>query len=228
MDTLLQDLRFGLRSIFKRPGLTAAALVTLALGIGATTAVYSILNHVILHPLPFQGEDRLVLLNEFEPGPGIHLVPNGEVLERLRGTTRAFDAVEMIGHRSMQSRPPDPANVKVGFMLPDLLSTLGLAPALGRPFLPSEEVPGSPPGLLLGYGYWQQEFGGRADVLGRTVTLNDTAYTVVGVAPRSLDYLTAFSTYDVWAPYQVGPNGSAYSLEGGCIQSPRRAPGPPL
>jgi len=209
MDQLLTDVRFGIRSLLKSPGLAIAALVTLALGIGATTAVYSILNHVILHPLPFKGEDRLVLLYEFEPGPNMYMTPGSDVVDRLRTTTHAFDAVEMIGDRYLQSRPPNPANVSMGVITSSLLATLGLAPALGRPFLPSDEAPGSAPVVMLGYGYWQREFGGRSDVMGRALTLNDTAYTIVGVAPRALEYL---ATDDVWAPLQVGPDGFSAGL----------------
>jgi putative ABC transport system permease protein len=207
MNDLLLDLRFGLRSLLKSPGTTCAALVTLALGIGATTAVYGILNHVILHPLPFKGEDRLVLLLQSDPAVGMQMVPNAEVLERLRKAARNFDAVEPVGFRNLQASAPDPSILKTGFITPTLLTTLGLTPALGRGFLSSEATPGGPAAIMLGFGYWQRAFGGRTDVLGRPLTLNDTAYTIVGVAPRSLDLLIGYATYDLWAPYQFGPSG---------------------
>jgi predicted permease len=202
MDTFLQNLRFGLRMLRKSPGFTLAAVLTLALGIGANTAIFSVVNGVLLRPLPYQNPEQLLILWEGTPQfPEASLsFPNFRDYRERNGTFSAFagfraDSRDLTGMDS-------PERLSVRMASASLLPTLGVAPALGRNFLPEEDRKGGAPVVMLEHGFWQRRFGKDPSVLGRTLTLDGTPHTVVGVLPERFRF---FSVRDIWLPLEAYP-----------------------
>ena len=160
-DTLTQDVRYALRRMARSPGFTAAAILSLAIGIGANTAVFSVVNAILLQPLPFPASEELVRIYTSYPG----LSPWGS------------SAYPDIGE--------DPQMAMVEAVSSNYLPLLGVQPALGRRFLPEEDVePGRNPVAILGHGLWTRSFGGDPGVLGRTLRIGGQPYEVVGVTPE--------------------------------------------
>lgn len=201
-----QDLRRGVRRLVVRPGFAIVAVLTLGLGIGASTAVFSLVRSVLLEPLPYAEPERLVMLwrptadhtqdtwlSEREAFEYADAVPS---FERL-GAYARFDANLTEG---------EPERVRAAAVMPDLFGTLGVPALLGRTFAPEEDVPGQDAVVLLGHGLWQRRFGGAADVLGREIRVNGQPRTVVGVMPPHfrlpLDYGETLPT-ELWVPAAV-------------------------
>jgi putative ABC transport system permease protein len=184
-ETLLQDLRFGLRVLRKSPGFTLAAIVTLALGIGANTAIFSVVYGVLLAPLPYHDPGSIIVLNETTPKVGRVSVsyPNFSDWRARNHTFSEMAAVQSV-YFSMTGRSQaemvDGCAVSSNF-----LSMLGIRPAMGRDFNASEDRPGTAPVALLSYDLWQSHFGGESGVIGRALTLDDRSFTVVGVLPAN-------------------------------------------
>ena len=188
MQTLLQDLKYGLRMLAKSPGFTIVAVLTLALGIGASTAVFSIVNAVLLKPLPYPHADRIVFPWRQTP-PGIDLgyneIPWGaRTFQDFQRDAKGFEEIglfEAAGFNLTGTGDPvriDGVRASAGFF-----GTMGVAPLLGRTFLEEEDHPGHDREVILGYGLWQRKFGGDPGVVGRTLELNGESYSVVGVMP---------------------------------------------
>ncbi|MGH2779887.1 MAG: ABC transporter permease, partial [Thermoleophilaceae bacterium] len=199
MDTLLQDLRYALRSLRKSPGFTAIAVLTLALGIGATTAIFSAVDHVLLRPLPYHEADRVVTLWETAGSMGgtRREVAPGNFLEWERRTTSfsPMGLAEPFGHDLTGQAPPVPLDawrVTEGFF-----DALGVEPVVGRTFLAEEYVPDAPPVVLLSHEVWQQRYGSDPDIVGRRIEVDFTPATVVGVLPPGLEYP---SEVGLWTP----------------------------
>lgn len=216
MDNLIQDLRYATRSLLRSPGFTVVAVLTLALGIGANTAIFSVLYGVLLRPLPYPEAGRLVGLSQVYRGSRDEravdyreyrfLAENGRVFQSLAVSTNlgfnVFTGEEADRARGMR--------VSSGFF-----RVLGVAPLLGREFSADEDQLGGPQVAILSYGYWQRRFGGDPSVVGRAITLDGAPYTVVGVMP------SGFQTQpeaDVWSTVaQVSRtigNGSNLNLVG--------------
>ncbi len=192
------DVRFALRTFKKQPGFCLTAIVTLALGIGANTAIFSVYNAVILRPLPYRDADRLVLVWETRPDGRENGVTGESYLEWIKQTS-SFDRLEgltprfyNVGARGDNVQASG-ANVAAGFF-----STLGVQPVFGRDFSSDEEKPGSPHVVVLNYGLWQSLLGGDRSALGRPIQLNGQPYTLIGVLPRDFDYLLL--GIEVWTP----------------------------
>src|SRR5215468_8463096 len=196
MRTLLQDLRYGARMLLKNPGFTVIVLLTLSLGIGANTAIFSVVNTVMLRQLPFKNADRLVRLRESNPERGwpSFSVSHPNFLD-WRARNQTFEAMAATADASFNLNTGGDVEVIRGAAITaDFLPVLGVSPALGRNFLPEEDRPGGNTRVaMISYGYWQQQFGGDPGVVGKTLTINDNPFTVVGVLPESF----------VWA---AGPN----------------------
>ncbi|HEX6806592.1 MAG TPA: ABC transporter permease [Gemmatimonadaceae bacterium] len=187
-----QDLRFGWRALRRAPGFTIAAALTLALGIGANTAIFSVLNAVVLQPLPYAHPDRLVTLGQGSSGEYLAL------RERLRTIT---DLAEWNATTDPVDDGRDALRLTGVAVTPNLMPLLGTAPMLGRGFTPNDGVPGSDRVLVLSYATWRREFGGARDVVGRAVRLQGLPYTIIGVMPPSFRYPNANVQY--WRPYAI-------------------------
>ena len=192
MTSLLQDIRHGLRGLVKRPGFTAAAVLTLALGIGANSTIFSVVNGVLLRALPYQEPDRIVTLS----GGDIDGTFGVSELERVayrnqpgifeRFSTYTSGSVNLTGGRNAEQ-------LAASFIDAALLPTLGVSPRIGRAFTPEEDTPDRRDVALLSHQLWQRRFAGSEDVLGRGITLDGRAVTVIGVLPADFRLPTGFS-----------------------------------
>ncbi|MGB7022175.1 MAG: ABC transporter permease [Candidatus Acidiferrales bacterium] len=202
LEHLGQDLRFAFRMFAKNPGFTAVAILTLALGIGANTAIFSVVYGVLLQPLPYKDASRLVVLNETTPKVGIVSVSYPNFLD-WRQQCPAFSqmaAVHDVGFNLAGVTQPE--NITGEAVSPNFLSLIGVKPFLGRDFEASEEKPGTPPVVLLSYELWQSHMGSDRNAIGRTITLDGRSFTIVGVLPpnfRSLDKTDVMLPIGVWA-----------------------------
>lgn len=184
MHGLLDDTRQALRSLLRSPALTVTVAVTLALGIGATTAIFSAVHSLILRPLPFRDADRLVEIWRSADELDFRVTPTEQEAELWKAEARSFEQVEPwhIASMTLTGRG-DAEQLTVGRITATFPSLIGMAPALGRAFTPEETQPGGDRVVMLGNGLWRSRFGGDPGVLGQTVTLDGEPHVVVGVAP---------------------------------------------
>jgi predicted permease len=202
LEQLVQDIRYGLRMIWKSPGFTAVVVLTLALGIGANTAIFSVVYAVLLRPLPYQDASRVILLNETTPKVGTVSVsyPNFIDWRNQNHTFSQMAAVHQVGFSiTGVSRPERISGVAVS---PAFLSILGVRPFLGRDFDASEERAGTAPVLLLSYDLWQSHMGSDQNAVGKTISLDGRTFTIAGVLPASfrwLDKTDVVEPIGVWA-----------------------------
>jgi predicted permease len=200
MWTVLQDLRFSLRQSIKSPGFTLTALISLALGIGATTAIFSVLYAGLLNPYPYRNADRIVPLTIYSRAGGRAGVnPNGAQIRVLQQLP-IVESVLTAGSQSMNLTGHEfPENVSVAGLFGDTFSDLGVPPLLGRGILPSDTNKDQQSVAVLSYKFWQRHFFGDADILGRTLQLDHKNYQIVGVAaPRF-----SWSSADVYVPMKL-------------------------
>jgi len=194
------DLRSAWRRIIRQPGVTLVILLTLAIGIGANTAMFSILDAVLLRPLPFEDADRLVIARKSRDGGLTNSGPvSGYDWYDYQQQSRSFEHLAMMmwgPWRMTLTGGEEPERADVLMVSWDLFPMLGVAPALGRPFLEEEAVVGGPPVVMLSYGYWQRRYGGSPDVVGSTVNVSGTPITIIGVMPAGFRFL--FDT-DAWS-----------------------------
>ncbi len=210
MRTLLQDVRYGLRLLARSPGFTAIALLTLMLGIGATAAMFSVVDAVLLRALPYRDPQRLVSVFEDASGTGFpRNTPAPGNYADWRAQTQIFSGVAATLERvySLTGGPEgqhgEPENLDGTAVTQNLFSVLGVEPVLGRVFLPEEDRPGAPHVVLIGHGLWQRRFGGDPNLVGRAITLNNEKYTVVGVMPPGFSY--PFRDPELWTPAAFTP-----------------------
>ena len=207
VETIIQDVLVGLRMLRKSPGYTAVAVLTLALGIGGNTAIFSIVNEVLLNPLPFPQPDRLVALHESKPNFTRGSISYPNFLDWQRDN-RAFSAMAAVRRYqfSLTGRG-DAERVGAEFVTADFFPLLGVHPIFGRTFTPAEEQAGAGPVALISEGLWRRKFDAAPDVLGRTVTLDGRDYTIIGVMPASFHLrLPFFHEQDVYAPLRQWSN----------------------
>ena len=202
MQNLLQDLRFAFRLLAKSPGFTAIAILTLALGIGANTAIFSVVNGVLLRPLSFRDPSQLVIVAEKSPFPTISTSYQNFV--DWRDQSRSFESME--GTRSTGlslTGAGDPELLTARMATAGLFSLLGVEAREGRTFLPEEDKAGSAPVVLLTYGLWQRRFGGSREIIGKPITLDSRPYTVVGVLPPGFQLLQPADVFVPFVPWAV-------------------------
>jgi len=197
MLNLWQDVRFGLRVLAKNPGFTAVAILTLALGIGANTALFSVVDGVLLNPLPFKDPNALVAVYSKSP-----VLPEASIayLNFLdwQKENRSFSSLTAFrGDDYNMTGAGEPERVHVHMVSAEFFSTLGLRPLLGREFRPEEDRAGAEPVTILGDGLWKRTFGSSPDIVGKSITLNGTSYTVVGV---SAGEITGLMPTDLFVP----------------------------
>ncbi|MFL6207307.1 MAG: ABC transporter permease [Pyrinomonadaceae bacterium] len=197
MSTLWQDVRYSLRVWLKRPGFTVVAVLSLALGIGANTAIFSVVQAVLLRPLPFAEADRLVYLTERNTQlDGVSLSwPN---FTDWRAQNHVFEKIAAYNRDSYNlTSGGDPERLLAAQASADLFAVLRVHAAQGRVFTNEEDAPGANPVVVLSYGLWQRRFGGAANVVGQSITLNGRGYTVVGVMPQGFAFP---NRVELWLP----------------------------
>ena len=189
IEDLMRDLRYGVRMLAKSPVFTTVAVLTLALGIGANTAIFSVVNELLLRPLPFRDAERLVMLWEVTP-EGRH--QNTTSRGNFRGWREQSSAFEIMAAFSDQrlglTGDGDPEEVAVQLATPELFQVLGVEPIIGRGMTQEDARPGAPPVAVLSYGIWQRRFGGDPQVVGKPITLNGAPCTVVGILPEGFQW----------------------------------------
>jgi putative ABC transport system permease protein len=217
---LWQDLRFGVRMLLKNPGFTLIAVVTLSLGIGANTAIFSVLYGVLLKPLPYSDPDPIVRVWQAVPTSGFYKLGFSEAqLARLRAGNQSFQRLG--GYRFSSgnlTEQNETQRVAVTYVTEGVFESLGFQPVLGRTFRREDEAPGSQRVAVIGYEMWRQRYGGDANILGRTIRLNDNPVTVVGVMPpdfRLPEDLSVPQFAQLWRAAQFDPanlNWGSYYL----------------
>ena len=203
-DTCVQDMRFGLRMLRRAPGYTAAAVLILALGIGANTAIFSVINGVLLKPLPFRSGDEIVLVQQ--SAPASNLATTGvSIFELFDYRTRVRSIRDLVEYHQMSFtllNQGDPDRVDTAVVSSNFFEMLGVRPLHGRAFVDKDDDLGADAVLMLSYGYWKQKFGGDPQVIGRVLEMNNRPHTVVGVLP---DYPQYPASNDVYMPTSACP-----------------------
>jgi putative ABC transport system permease protein len=193
METLLQDIRYGFRMLVKSPGFTAVAVITLALGIGANTAVFSAVYGVLLRPLPYAESARLVVMKSNQSRVDLDDVrQRSQLLEA--GSAVTVQPMDFTGGR-------EPVRLDAALVDADFFSILGVRPALGRAISREEDQIGGQRVVVVSHAFWEQQLGGDRQILGKTIPLSGQPYTVIGVMPA--DFLMPHSEADVWASLRV-------------------------
>jgi putative ABC transport system permease protein len=205
MRTILKDLRYAIRMLLKRPGFTAAAVITLALGIGGSTAIFTVVDAALLRGLPYKSPEGLYHLWESTPQkefvqrefsyPDYQDYQQNQSMEAIAGYT---------GGGAIMSGHGEPERVFAPRATANFFSVLGVEPVVGRNFQPGDDKPGAPKVAMLTYGMWQRSFGGNSGVIGQSLTLNDESHTIIGVLPASFQF--ALQPADLWRPSQPTPN----------------------
>ncbi len=211
LETFWQDVRYGLRQLKRNPGFTAVVVITLALGIGANSTVFSVLNGLLLRALPIPEPERVVAF-----ASGSFSYPD---YLAFRDQAKSFESLSTsfglpFTANLNSTRPPQ--HIYGRCVTGNFLTTLGIKPALGRGFLPGEDQISSPkPVIILSYKLWRTRFGGHPEILGKAIRLNNASYTVVGVMPSNLPTVDIGIAPDIWAPMatlpQLDPSETAQS-----------------
>ena len=206
MQTLIQDVRFALRSMAKKPGFTIVAVLTLALGIGANTAIFSVVNSVLLRPLPFPSQEQLIYANgKFALSDQAAVSPPDFVDYRAGAKSfRQFAAIGYLDQISNLSGREKPEQVHSQIVSWNFFDALAIPPALGRNFVAADEKEFEPQVAILGHGIWQRDFGGDPGVIGQSMDLDGKRVTIVGVLPVDLPSL---SLAEVWQPLPMDNPG---------------------
>jgi putative ABC transport system permease protein len=202
METIFKDIRYGIRSLGKHPGFTAIAVITLALGIGANTAIFSVVNTVLLRPLPFDDPESIVWL--WDTMPQLATAPTS--LPDFLGwkeQNRSFEHLAAFQSGNMFVDAGDGStDTPVGLVTPELFSVFRVSPILGRTFTDEETLPGRFRVAVLSHSMWQSRFGADVNVSGRTIQLNGATYTIIGVMPAGFSYP---DRAELWRPLPIDP-----------------------
>ena len=195
-DEMIQDLRYAVRMLLTNPGFTAVVVLTLALGIGANAALFSVVNGVLLNPLPYPQPEQLVTLHQSKPNFETGAIPYLNFRDWQKGN-QTFSAMAISrGFGFSLTGTGEAERVNARLVTADFFSVLGVRPALGRTFSPGEDERGREPVVVISAGLWQRKLSSAADAVGKALTLNDKPYTIVGVLPASF----SFGTADVYVP----------------------------
>src|SRR5215204_1876255 len=188
-ETLAQDIRYGLRMLAKHKAFTSIAVVTLALGIGANTAIFSVVNELLLQPLPYRDAERIVMLWEVTPEGRHQNTTSRANFRAWRDQSTSYEYIAAFTDQRVNlTGDGEPEELSMQFATPDFFKVVGVDPLLGRTLLPEDAEPGKPPVAVLSYGLWQRRFGGQTALLGQTMTLNNFKFTVVGVLPPRFEF----------------------------------------
>ncbi|MCA1628398.1 MAG: ABC transporter permease, partial [Acidobacteria bacterium] len=199
MRTLLQDIRYGVRMLWKARGFTFVAALSLALGIGANTTIFSMVNGLLVRPLPYRDAERLVIIAETKPKQGIEesslSFPN---VTDYKNQSRSFASIAPFNRRHFNlAGENEPERVQGLSASANLFATLGVSPAIGRDFSLEEDRPGAPPVVIISDNLWRYRFDSDRDVIGKTLRLNGENHTIVGVMPAAFKFP---EWAEVWTP----------------------------
>jgi len=213
MQTLWQDLRFGFRTLSRKPGFTVVAIIALALGIGANTAIFSVVNSVLLRPLAYQDPEALVVINHDYPKINLKASVSAIGYTHYRDNAKSFESVvAMTGGGFNLTGGGDPEQVNGSRITHNFFSALGAEARLGRVFLPEEDQLGKNKIVVLSHGFWQRRFGGDPGIVNKNITLNDESYTVVGVMPPNFQFGRELGqVVDLWTPIAFTPQQLSYN-----------------
>ena len=202
MKNLLKDLRHGMRSLLRQPAFTIVAVITLALGIGANTAIFSLVNAVLLRALPFQNPERLVSVGKAAGEGGLPGLAGFQYLAWKEKST-TFDGIAAYTDNNFNLiGNGEPERISCAQVSASLFPTLGVPPLVGRTFLPEEDRPGQNQVAIVSEGFWQRRYGREPSLVGSTIQLNDKRYTVVGIMASSFRYPGDF---EIWLPLALDP-----------------------
>ncbi|MGH9840153.1 MAG: ABC transporter permease, partial [Blastocatellia bacterium] len=202
-DEMFQDVRFGVRMLLKHKGFTVVAVLTLALGIGANSAIFSVVNAVLLRPLPYAEPERLVTLAYYQAMARFEAAHEADFLE-WREQAKAFEKVAAHTERTVDlSGSGEPVRLTAALVSADLFSTLGVGPALGRLFTPDEDKVGGAPVVILSHVLWQRRFGGDPQMIGRSILLDGKTHTVIAIMPPGFQFP---GEQDLWMPLALDVN----------------------
>lgn len=197
LETLWQDLRYGLRMLLKRPGFTAVAVLTLALGIGANTAIFSVVSALLLRPLPYAQPERLVWIDELSPQHTGEPIPGPHFLEWAE-QHQTLERLAAYGEQNLTlTGAGEPERLECGRVSAEFFPTLGVRPFLGRNFLPDEDQPGRDRVMIISHSLWQRRFNSDPGMIGQPVSLDDQSYLVIGVLPADFRF---FEPFELWTP----------------------------
>jgi predicted permease len=203
METVLQDLRYGIRMLAKSPGFALASVITLALGIGATTAMFSVVDAVLVKRLPYKNPDEMVAVWEKTPASQRNSVSSAEFID-WKSQNQVFQNIAALDSAMFNLSDKDQPEQVLGILAAgDLFQVLGVNPSLGRGFVPEEESAGKEKVVVLSHGLWQRRFGSDRNILGASIRLNNEKYTVIGVMPSSFRFLS--NRVDLWMPLVLEP-----------------------
>lgn len=193
MGTFWQDMKYGIRMLTKNPGFAMIAIFTLALGIGANTAIFSVVNSVLLAPLPYKNDERLVVMQYKQSVPDLtDIEAQNETFEAFGGVT--VMALDYTGEG-------EPLQVQSALITSGVIRALGIQPLLGRLFTPQEDRFGGEHTVVLTYGFWQRKFGGNPEVIGKSIPLSGQLYTIIGVLPKDTEL--PLEEVDLWSLVRV-------------------------
>jgi putative ABC transport system permease protein len=212
MDTLRQDIRYAIRTLVKARGFTAAVLATLTIGIGAATAIFSVLNAVVIRPLPFPDADRLMFLTEYQTdtqtGASRSISVSWPSFADWRNRLKSFEGLAASRSATFSIVDPENPDRVTGRQTTwNFLGVLGVAPAMGRDFTPDDDKPGAPGVVIIRHEYWQRQYGGASDILSKTIRLNGAPKMIVGVLPEGFAFARAADVWEPIGPYLVQGNG---------------------
>ena len=205
LTTFVADVRYGARTLLRQPGFAIAAVLTLALGIGANTTIFSVINATILKPLAFPASDRLVLVWEtFGKGPNNENIVSAPNIWDFRKQTHSFEGIAIFDSSgrgyNLSSTVGEPEQVSGLRVSANFFSVLGVKPMLGRTFLPEEELPGKDREVILSYGLWQRRYGGDPAIVGRSIRVDGDDFSVVGVMPQNFSWQFWSDARQLWVP----------------------------
>ncbi|HEU4768092.1 MAG TPA: ABC transporter permease [Pyrinomonadaceae bacterium] len=188
-ETLVQDIRYGVRVLLKHKAFTSIAVITLGLGIGANTAIFSVVNELLLRPLPYRDAQEIVMLWEVSPEGRRQNTTSRANFRAWRAQSTSYDHIAAFSdQRFTLTGDGEPEEVSGQLAIPDIFKVLGVDPILGRTLLPEDGEPQSPLVAVLSYGLWQRRYGGQASAIGQDIILNGVKFTIVGVMPRNFQF----------------------------------------
>jgi putative ABC transport system permease protein len=205
MEKLIQDLRYGVRMLFKQPTFTIIAVLALALGIGANTAIFSVVNAVLLRPLPYHEPDRLAMVHVSRAQAPLEKAPlcQSDFLD-WKSQNQVFENIAAYStNRFNFSGGESPEQIEGAWVTADFFNTLAVQPAIGRAFLPDEDQPSTPQTVVISEGFWRRHLGSNPDIINQQITLNSKAFTVIGIMPAGFSFPE--KGVDLWAAERLAP-----------------------